>query len=407
MARAPRTQSLLQPLVFATVLAAASGSTAQTLAQLPASQTLARYGIEAYFADSLRAGTQRVLATDGTIGRLTAGSVLVRNLYLPTRVAPTAVTGPITTAGDQRIVLPDRAFVETRGGTAMLLVPVVVIEGGGLRYVNGAFRGSIRVGVEDSLQVGSAVPLPQPISFFVAGNADSIMPADTTIAHTNLPFSAIALTEGTVSPSLSLNVRTTLHPDGVDIDVPINRDTLILDVSPRRIQGMGLEETVVALGPAPSGAGTSVQLVADRGTLDEHELTLNPSGTATTTLRSSWIGTSTVTARSVAFRDAQLPVDFVFPWIFLGVALLGGACGGFASWLQKKQSGAAWWRLVLGGALLGLIATVLYAVGVNVTPVNPTVTTGQAVVFALAGLIGYIGALRIEGARGAAAATTP
>ena len=35
------------------------------------------------------------------------------------------------------------------------------------------------------------------------------------------------------------------------------------------------------------------------------------------------------------------------------------------------------------------------AVGVNVTPVSPAVSTGQAVVFGLAALIGYVGALQM------------
>ena len=46
----------------------------------------------------------------------------------------------------------------------------------------------------------------------------------------------------------------------------------------------------------------------------------------------------------------------------------------------------------MSGPLLGLIAAVATAVGINVTGFSPTVTTGQAVVFAIAALVGFGGA---------------
>lgn len=391
---------LLPPPWLLIALLAAQTAPPRLEAQASASQTLARHGLEAYFADSLSSGAQRVIGGDGATRRIDAGALLSRNLLLPIRVAPLPVADSVTATGDRRIVLPDRAFAQTTGGTGMLLVPVVIVEGGGLRYRDGAFRGSIRVGVEDSLQTGSAVPLPSPIRFFVSGTADSIHRPDTVVDHTNLPFPAIALVEASPGPVVSLNVRSTLHTDGVGVDIPVHLDTLALDASPRSVQGMGLEEVRLLLGPAPSGAGVAVRLVADQGNLAENVVRLSPDGTAETTLRSSWIGTSTITARGVAFAEAQTTIDFVFPWLFLAVALVGGALGGLAAWLQKKQSKAAWFRRVGSGAVLGLVAAVLYAVGVNLTPINPPVTTGQAVVFGMAALIGYLQTLTIPAAKG-------
>jgi hypothetical protein len=167
---------------------------------------------------------------------------------------------------------------------------------------------------------------------------------------------------------------------------------------------MGLEETILMLGAGPFADGTAIQLSADNGGLADDEVRLSPAGTARTSLRSYWFGPSTVTARSIAFADAQISVDFAFPWLFLAASLLGGAIGGLAAWLQKRQAEVSWIFRVTGGALLGLIAAVLYAVGVNVTPFSPGVSTGQAVVFALAAVIGYVGALRIPGAASMAGA---
>lgn len=131
----------------------------------------------------------------------------------------------------------------------------------------------------------------------------------------------------------------------------------------------------------------------------EDELRLSSAGTATTVLRSSWFGPSTVTARSVPFEDATIQVEFLFPWIFLGIALLGGVLGGAAGWLSGKE-GASATRRVVRSAFLGLIAAVLFAVGVNVTPFNPTVTTGQAVVFGVAAVMGFLGTFKMGGSSG-------
>jgi len=374
------------------------------LGQTPASQTLSRYRVEAYFADSLQHGAQRVINTEGATTQIAAANAIPRDVILATRVASEAVVDPPTATGDRRVVLPDRAFVETIGGIGMLLVPVVIVEGRGLRYSNGAFRGSIRVGLEDSLSIGSSVALPSPIRFFVTGTADSIQRPDTAVIHTNLPFTPINIVQGARMPTVTLNVRTTLHPGGVDVDVPVVLDTLRIAASPPRVQGMGLEETILMLGAGPFADGTAIQLSADNGGLADDEVRLSPAGTARTSLRSYWFGPSTVTARSIAFADAQISVDFAFPWLFLAASLLGGAIGGLAAWLQKRQAEVSWIFRVTGGALLGLIAAVLYAVGVNVTPFSPGVSTGQAVVFALAAVIGYVGALRIPGAASMAGA---
>ena len=144
-----------------------------------------------------------------------------------------------------------------------------------------------------------------------------------------------------------------------------------------------------------------MQLAADHGNLVDSEVRLSADGTGRTSIRSYWVGTSTVTARSVAFQNAQTTVEFVFPWFFLTIALIGGAVGGTAAWALKKRGaeasapGPKYLPYVGSGMLLGLIATVAYAVGINVTGYQPLVTTGQAVVFAMAALVGFSGSLVI------------
>ena len=223
---------------FAAALIVGIASASHDEAQDRVTSTLTRYNVEGYFLDSLRAGAQRVIAPGGAVSRITAASAFSGATFLPTRVPGGAVVRTTAPGGDMRVVLPDRAFAETGGDVGMLLMPVVIIEGGGLRYENGIFRGSIRVGIEDSLQSGSPVGLRTPIRFFVSGDADSIMEPNVAVEHTNLPFRRISLVEGTSRRSVSLNVRTDLHSEGVDVEVPLVFGELPMRATPPRVQGM-------------------------------------------------------------------------------------------------------------------------------------------------------------------------
>lgn len=369
-----------------------------------AAQAVERVGVDAYFRDSLRSGAQRVVTAGGAEYQVSGTQSLPQGAILSTRVGSAVDFQAPARGTDLRIVLLDRGFVRTAGGQGMLLIPVIVVEGNGLEYdvSRATFRGSIRVGVEDSLNRASSTPLPTPLAFFVSGEADTIAPQDLTVDHTNLPFTPIVLEEASPAEFVRILVRTTLHPDGVGVPIPIHRDSLRLSISPRAVQGFGLEDAAVSLGPAVDGAGVAVSLFSDRGHLAESNLTLRPGGTARTHIRSYGIGTATVLARSTAFPDAQSVVRFVFPWLFLASALLGGAIGGTAAWAIKKRGRGAEAekpRLVLfliSGMLLGLIATVAYAVGINVTDLRPMVSTGQAVVFAMAALVAFGGSSALK-----------
>ncbi|MCG8468871.1 MAG: hypothetical protein MJB57_11820 [Gemmatimonadetes bacterium] len=305
----------------------------------------------------------------------------------------------LLTSDDSLVLkLSGGAFLAEADGSGSLLIPTIIVDRGGLQYDPGdqTFRGSIRVGLQDSLQRRSSRRLPDPVEFLLTGEADEIIPDEPVVSHTNLPFHQVDIAVGTPGDSVRLTVRSALNVDGVPVSLPVVRREPRVSVTPAAIQGFGLESATVLIGPVPDGQGVVAGLAADRGNLDSVEVVLGPEGTATTAIRSSGLGRSVVTIRSLPFQDTDVRIDFVFPTVFLVVTLLGGTVGGLGRWLQQKirDKGEPIGSIVayaLGGALVGLLVAVLHVVGVNLTGFHFTVTTGQAISFALAGLGGYFG----------------
>ena len=360
-------------------------------AQRPVSEAVRDAGLERYFRDSLNANTQRILK-GVNLEMATTATVLTPRDAVITSVGTEAVRkAPVSPGGEVQWVLPERVFGADSGGEPFFLRTVVVNERGGLNYdfQRALFAGTMRVGFEDSLSTESK-PVPVGLrDVLLTGVVDSVVPSDIQIGHSNLPYRQVSVfARSPAVDSVRMEVRT--NRSTVEIFVPIVRADLGLDASPLEVQGFGLESTELVVGPEPGAGGIPIRLTTDRGNLSTTSLQLDDTGAAQATLRSSWIGSATVELTSAVFADEHVQVVFVFPWLFLGAALLGGLVGGTAGSLTKDRKLA--WASLVAGALIGLVVAAAYAVGINLLDVEPSVTTGQAVVFVFAALGGFAGA---------------
>ncbi|MEQ9398662.1 MAG: toll/interleukin-1 receptor domain-containing protein [Longimicrobiales bacterium] len=343
-------------------------------------------GLGSYFADSLEAGALRVVGGDSLW--VDGAATLPAGTLVSVRVGSEPMVEPPSRSGETRILLPDRTLDP---GTGMFLIPIVVVEGAGLRYdrSTGVFSGTVRVGVFDSLSFRSTAELSRPISFFVSGDADRISPSDPTVVRANLPYQEVTLSDASPGTTVVLNVRTSLHPDGVDIPVPVDRDSVALVASPARAQGLGLEAAEVLFGPAAGVEGLVVRMTVDVGNLRSPDAVVGEDGYARGHLRSPWIGPSTVTARSVAFVAVAQTVEFVFPWIFFLLALGGGMIGAMTVWAVERGRARASAPVVavpflFSGLLLGTMAALVFLTGINLLGSVPSVSTSQVAVFVFA-----------------------
>jgi peptidoglycan/LPS O-acetylase OafA/YrhL len=109
------------------------------------------------------------------------------------------------------------------------------------------------------------------------------------------------------------------------------------------------------------------------------------------------VGEAKVQAISAPLSPASATVDFVWPVATLIASVLGGMAGALVKRMQRGRvrSMRALRPVLIVGVLSGIVVVALYAVGVNVLPIQPTATAGEALTFVLAAVGAYLG-LRIR-----------
>lgn len=328
--------------------------------------------------------------------RLTPGELLVtksseKAIFLPPSAA--------TREGAKRLLLPyEMRFLETSGEVRTSRV-VAEIAGGGLRVAakGVTFSGELFVELEDTMDRTATYPLPQPAELLVTAPVDRVSPPVFTIDRTN-QWKPVRLEAAHPRDPVTVKIRVSSDKSGLEFDVPVLRPQLALRVSPPRVYGLGLETAVISVlaNDLPDPSGRGVTLSASRGRLGATELKLDETARASTEIRSIGIGQAVIEAVSPPLVDAKSDnLEFVWPIWFLVGAVLGGATGATLRRAQAKSKSAShprgWTSDLLLGVLAGLAAAVLYAIGVNVFGVTLTATAGEALVFGLAVLGGFLG----------------
>ena len=142
----------------------------------------------------------------------------------------------------------------------------------------------------------------------------------------------------------------------------------------------------------PNPEGRLVTVTSDFASVDPTDVRLDDQGVGTTTVRSVSFGTALIRAASPPLTAATTPIEFSWPIAFLLASVLGGVAGATLARFQRSGSRKKGLQAVLiRGVLTGLIVVALYAIGVNVLPVQPAATAGEVLAFALAAVGGFIG----------------
>lgn len=289
----------------------------------------------------------------------------------------------------------------TREGREVRFRPVVESSGGlFLSSDAGEFTGLIHVGLQDLRDPTAAYELPQPINLLVSAAAHDVSPRQLAIDHTSLPFTDVAIGARDPADSLEITVQAGGSRDRATLSLPVVRPRLELSIERPRIQGFGLEtsEVTVRARGLTDPAGRIVTLSSGSGTepvgsLRAARVTLGAQGVGGTTIRSASVGKSTVAASSPPLASAHATITFAWPVAFLVAAVLGGVIGAYLGRrrLSRDDKSHGPFYVMGVGALTGIVAVALYAVGVNVLPVQPVATAGEALVFAVAAVAGYVG----------------
>lgn len=308
---------------------------------------------------------------------------------------------PVLTTDGEAWELPYGFIGVTRAGREVRFRPVVE-HSGGLFVSSDAsgFGGLIHVGLQDLSNPPEAYDLESPIDLLVSAAAEEVSPRQLAIRHTGLPFAEVSIQARAPEDSVEVAVRASGTNERATLDLPVVRPQLELSVSRGRIQGFGLEtsEVVVRAVGLREPGGRVVTLTSGEGTepvgtLDTALVKLDEQGVGSTTIRSLSRGASSVAASSPPLAPARTDITFTWPVAFVVASVLGGVVGAFLGRHQGSEKGRRRGlpRVLIVGALTGIVAVVLYAVGVNVLPVQPVATAGEALVFAVAAVAGYVG----------------
>ena len=276
---------------------------------------------------------------------------------------------------------------DPRGARPLALRPYV--EGTPLEFTGTLFRGSVALGLVDTLLPERAVPLPVPIWFHLSAEAGEVNPADVPIRHTSLPPSAALVTAAAPQDSLRVLVQPALTLTPITTWLAVHRTLLALEPATARIAGFGLGRTELHVSlPAGAGPRRDVVLSARRGTPDPSIVAIAGGETGRSAIRSSGVGRDTVTAASGPLRSAPLELVYGWPLLFLAAALLGGIVGSVMDCeaIRRRGTPASRRAFVVSGVAAGLFAAVAMVIGLNVTGVDLPETSAEPVVFVVAAL---------------------
>jgi len=305
----------------------------------------------------------------------------------------TELTKRYTNVASPPVLLPGLLRQEAEDGAELVLKPLVLIGQSLSRAADGRFIGTILVGVKEVSDGRSGNrALTAPVQFDVLETRFA-NPARVLVTSTAPHFESIEVTSASAR-SVTLRVASRFAPEGVEVVVPV--EALSLEPSTDQIDGFGLEAadlniSVVGL-PNPEGRRVLLKVSGDSGYLESSRLTLDKNGEAATRVRSAGLGPVKISA-SVGGLVTTAEVRSRFPALTLMAAAFGALVGGLIQLLSEgKQLDRKRALAALAVSLLtGVLVFALYAVGVNVTPLNPTVSVGAVLVFAVSGIGAYLG----------------
>jgi len=283
---------------------------------------------------------------------------------------------------------------------------ILIVEGGAVEFqpASGTYLGSVLCGVQPLHGPPGNQSLPD-VQLQLVLDPGRAAPDALTLKHVGPPFERAKVSASTVEGE---TLKVTVVPSFAgreEIQVPVRRPVVALQ-APATVQGFGLESVRLSVSASPAAHLKEVSLGISKGSLDPPRVALDAQGTGATNLASSGIGTAEVRVVNRDLRAEVLRVKYVFPVAFLLAALLGGVAGGVVARLRAEKP-RPWGNVVVWGALIGLIAAVGIAFGLNLIVVDLAkvyLSRGfsEGIVFLVAALAGLFGLKKPGGAAGPA-----
>lgn len=272
-----------------------------------------------------------------------------------------------------------------------------LIDGGGLRLnrETGTFRGVMRVWLDDSLNPGRPQAIFPPAVFHIASAADRVEPNSITISETVAVYQIVLETR---PPRVQL-VPVQIIGGGRDMkfDIPVLLPKLELFADRKKLTGFGLATALVTVQVPPDAADRPVPVIlsASQGEISPSHLNVSSGTWDTLKVRSAGIGWDTLVVTSLALEDGVLVLHYTWPISYAMATLIGALLGAIFSAQRSRAQGVPGGRSmaakVFANTVSGVIVSIAYSVGLNLTGVEMPVGQSEAAVFVAAAIGAIVG----------------
>jgi hypothetical protein len=233
---------------------------------------------------------------------------------------------------------------------------------------------------------GAVRTLSAPIAFQVIGPVTS-EPDTVTATQTAPPYREIRVQTDSPDAEVQVTIVSNVAPSGETLTLKV-RPSLDITVTPSTIQGWGLEtaDVLVSAQGFASGRDNRLQLSTTLGRLSANQAALDQGGMAQVSVRSESVGSGTVSVSGAGLDGATTAIGYVFPWRFLGAALIGGVVGGLLRKRSRSSSPAALLKSLGIAVLSAAVVVALYVLGINLVGFALPNHGGEVLVFVVAAL---------------------
>ena len=225
----------------------------------------------------------------------------------------------------------------------------------------------------------------------VSNDIKTINPVSKEIDHINIPLTEVRLVDDNVSDSAQVKIITKSNPAGYETFIPVTPIIELLSVR-EDFQGLGVQEVPISVRILGSSAVDSIRvnINVEKGTAQPNSFYVRPEFPAKFNLRSEGLGTVMLTASS-HLNANELKLKYVFPWVFILMALLGGGLGGVVKFFTKRDKLSVV-SSILKGVAFGLFGSIVYYVlGISLIQIEVSDIFNEFAILGFSALSAFLG----------------
>lgn len=260
-------------------------------------------------------------------------------------------------------LLPEK-FVQTGASEGSELIYRIGFESRqALEYAFSAqqFLGAIKFFlISESPSVNANLTKPVLIEI-VSNDIDTINPDLKEIDHVSIPLTQIELKDPDLSDSAQVKIITKSNPQGYEIFIKVD-PAIELKSTRKSLQGLGVQKIPISVRVFGSSLMDSVKVSfnVEKGTVIPNSLYVHYQRPSIVELRSEGLGKA-ILATSATFASNEVEFHYIFPWIFILMAITGGLIGGLAKYFTNQEK-LTFLNTILKGMIMGFFGAVVYYV---------------------------------------------